>query len=172
MTPAGRAIIIVKIATNISAPILNSRVVAFVANPRINTIILWGMNRILGACTMNAILLGMCLSGQAVAQPPVPEVILPVPQLPPPAVSLVPVIPAKPPSFDQFVATFVPVPGIHDVTIIHPVTRKPVNVVFRLPNEPLRKSWNTSTRITFNYGRSEVKLIFRIIGGKVDVRYD
>jgi hypothetical protein len=130
---------------------------------------------------MNAILLSLCLTAEAAAQPPrlpppppVPmDLILPAPlppsnTLPPPPTS----VPVKVPTFEEFMAGFVPLPGIHDVTVVHPVTNKPVNLVFRLPDLPLKKTYKGKTRVTFDYGKTEVTLIFRLIGGKADVRYD
>ncbi len=126
---------------------------------------------------MNAILLSLCLTAEAAAQPPVPpppvpmDLLLPAP-LPPSGTLPPPVMPAKIPTFDEFVAGFAPLPGIHDVTVVHPVTNKPVNLVFRLPDLPLKKTYKGKTRVTFDYGKTEVTLIFRLIGGKADVRYD
>lgn len=120
---------------------------------------------------MNPVALALVLTAGLVAEPPrpplpPPEIVLPAP-LPP-----TPLPPPRVPTLDEFIAGFVPLPGIHDVTVIHPTSRKPVNLVFRLPDLPLRKTYNSKTRITFDYGKTEVTLIFRLIGGKVDVRYD
>ncbi len=120
---------------------------------------------------MNVILLGLALSTQASGQ------VLPVPKpLPAPSTPQVilptPVQLAAPVTIAQFAAGFVPVPGIHDINFIQPYSKKPIDVVFRLPDAPLYKTYYTKNRITFDYGRTKVALIFRVIGGKVDVRYE
>ncbi len=116
---------------------------------------------------MNTLLLSMLLTAQPAVQPSPGVEYIPAP---PPPTFLSP--PPKPMTLGEFGASFVPLPGIHDVTIVHPVTGKPINVVFRLPDMPIKKVYNSRTRMTFDYGKSEVTLIFRLIGGKMDVRYD
>jgi len=124
---------------------------------------------------MNAILLSLCLATDVAAQPP-PETIFPVPApgtaiAPPPPPTFLP--PKRPPTLDEFLCTFVPLPGTYEVTIIHPVTKKPVCFAFQLPNCPLKKVHRCMNRVTFEYcNKSSVTLIFRIISGRVDVRYD
>ncbi len=125
---------------------------------------------------MNSIFISLCLSAPIVAQPlptqPAPQLLPPGPGLPGPTPLLAAPLPPPPLTYEQFSKDFVPFPGIHDVTVIHPVTRLPVNFVFRLPNLPLKKIHRGATRLTYDYGKEEVTLIFRIINGKVDVRYD
>jgi hypothetical protein len=119
---------------------------------------------------MNVILLSLAISVGGTGQLPPPQP-LPAPQ-PPSVVVPMPVQPQPPISVQQFAANFVPAPGIHDVKFIQPYSKKPVDVVFRLPDGPLYKTYYSKNRVTFDYGRTRVELIFRLIGGKVDVRYD
>jgi hypothetical protein len=79
-------------------------------------------------------------------------------------------VPIKIPTLPEFSASFVPTPGIHEVTVIHPVSKRPIQVVFKLP-EGKPKIHSGKRSLEFIYGNKEVELIFRI-GGKVDVRYD
>jgi hypothetical protein len=122
---------------------------------------------------MNAYILCLALSAESIAQPPpIPDPLL-APSTPPAGAILLPAAPppVKPPTLKQFVATFVPRPGVHEVTVIHPWTNKPICFDFRLPDCPIKKVRRGLTRVTFDYDRTKVTLIFRI-GGKVDVRYD
>jgi hypothetical protein len=119
---------------------------------------------------MNVILLSLAISAGDTGQLPPPKP-LAAPQ-PLSVVAPMPVPPLPPISVQQFAANFVPVPGIHDVKFIQPYSKKPVDVMFRLPDGPLFKTYYSKNRITFDYGRTKVELIFRLIGGKVDVRYD
>jgi hypothetical protein len=140
---------------------------------------------------MNAIFLTFCLTTEVAAQAPPPETMLPAPAPPantlpypppgpapyPPGNALPypppgPGIPIRPPTLDHFLATFVPCPGFHEVTIIHPVSKKPVCFAFRLPDCPLKKVHHCCNRVTYDYGKTKVTLIFRILCSKVDVRYD
>jgi hypothetical protein len=118
---------------------------------------------------MSAILLSFAIFAGGTAQLPPPEP-LPTPQS---GGVLIPA-PIQPPpiAVEQFAKNFVPTPGIHDVKFIQPYSKKPIDVVFRLPDAPLFKTYYSKNRITFDYGRTKVALIFRLIGGKVDVRYD
>jgi hypothetical protein len=128
-----------------------------------------------GETTMNVILLSLLLAAETSGQvPPVPEPIpLPQPMRMAPAPTTSTIVPLAPPilTVEQFAASFVPIPGVHQSTIIHPATKKPIDVVFRLPELPLRKTYYSKNRLTFDFGRTQVVLIFRLIGGKVDVRY-
>ena len=112
---------------------------------------------------MTTLLFSLLLTSQSVSQQP--EIILPVPLPPPPVV-----VPDRPPTLDEFIKTFEPLPGVYKVCVIHPVSKKAVEVCFHLP-EGCPKVNRCCNRVHFDYGKHEVTLIFRI-GGKVDVRYD
>ncbi len=97
--------------------------------------------------------------------PPVPVVRGAIPDLPP-----VPARPARTPTLQQFAREFNPTAGVHDVTILHPVSGKPIDVTFKLPpGQP--KVWLYNRSIVFQYPRDEVQILFRILG-RADVRYD
>ena len=127
---------------------------------------------------MNAVLVSMLLLPQGVGQAPVQQ---PIEQLPTP----IPVRPLPPqyapipqsqpvvviPTLDQFARCFVPTPGVHEVTVIHPVSKKPVTFCFTLPDCPPCKVEVGKRRLVFDYGKKEVRVIFRILCSKVDVQY-
>ncbi len=121
---------------------------------------------------MNAIILTLTLTMQG--QPGSPPIPNPPPDRPIPLPPPTTIVPTSPPpmTVEQFGASFIPTPGVHQATIIHPCTKKPIDVVFSLPELPLKKTRVSKCRITYDYGKTQVVLIFRIIGGKVDVRYD
>ncbi len=105
--------------------------------------------------------------------PPGAAPVLPPPAapLPPGSVVPVPVVPVvqRPLTLQEFKNVFTPVPGTHQVTFVHPWTKRPVDVNFQLPpGYPKVKAGLRTLR--FDYGKREVELIFRI-GGAVDVRY-
>jgi len=131
---------------------------------------------------MNSLLVTMLLLPQAVGQPPAgpPSEQLPAPipvrPLPPQAIpNPVPFPPAPPvvviPTLDEFARCFVPTPGIHEVTVIHPVSKRPVTFCFTLPDCPPRKVQLHNRRLVIDYGNKEVRVIFRILCSKVDVQY-
>ena len=67
----------------------------------------------------------------------------------------------------DFVRTFKPAPGSHQVTLLHTRTNQPVTIAFELPQgEPRVLSYSHS--ILFDYGRQEVEIRF-MVGGKVKV---
>src|SRR5262245_37028223 len=86
--------------------------------------------------------------------------------------SAVPVVAPPPPppppmSAAEFVRTFKPTPGTHQVTLLHTRTNQPVAVTFELPaGEPRVHSYPHA--IVFDYGRTEVEIRFQV-GGKVSV---
>lgn len=79
--------------------------------------------------------------------------------------------PTVPVESDQLDKHFSPTAGVHDLTFVHPSTRKNVDVTFRLPDLPLKRFEVNKRQIHFDYGRKQVILIFRITG-QVDVRYE
>src|SRR5207248_8315082 len=93
---------------------------------------------------------------------------------PPLAVSTAaPVLASPPPpapgplSAADFVRTFKPTPGTHQVTLLHTRTNQPIAVTFELPaGEPRVLSYPHV--IVFDYGRTEVEIRFQV-GGKVSV---
>lgn len=120
-----------------------------------------------------------------VGQPPLPppgELLLPAPPagpaVPPPGLPpgaiLLPAPPARPskvPTLREFAAQFKPLPGVHEVTVIHPITGKAVDVVFRLPEGTPKKVYVNPRSIVFEYSKRDVTLIFRLFG-QADVRYN
>jgi hypothetical protein len=88
--------------------------------------------------------------------------------LPPPKV-LPGSVPAAPSAItpSDFVKTFKPVPGTHEVTFLHPNSKKPVTVAFVLPEGQPRVLY-IGNALVFDYGKQEVEIRFKI-GGKVVV---
>lgn len=72
-------------------------------------------------------------------------------------------------TLDTFARDFRPVEGRHHIQIIHPVTKCPVEVCFDLPCGRLREFDVNRRSIEFDYGRDEVRIVFRL-NGKVDVK--
>jgi hypothetical protein len=93
--------------------------------------------------------------------PPGPVELPPVPAAPPPT----PRVPAAAPTLAEFASTFVPQPGVHEVAVIHPATGQPVQVRFLLPSGTLRRVRVYRYRLTFDYGRHDVALVFLRNGG-------
>jgi hypothetical protein len=87
----------------------------------------------------------------------------------PPVAVLPPVCPVY--TLDTFARDFRPVPGKHHIQIVHPRTKCPVDVCFELPCGKLRELEVNRRSIEFDYGRHEVKIVFRH-NGTVDVRAD
>ncbi|MCX7664636.1 MAG: hypothetical protein N2112_03725 [Gemmataceae bacterium] len=88
-----------------------------------------------------------------------------IPDLPP-----VPVRPSRVPTLKEFAREFNPTAGVHEVTIIHPVTGRPIDVTFKLPaGRP--KVWLYNRSIVFQYPQEEVQILFRLFG-RADVRYE
>lgn len=103
--------------------------------------------------------------------PPPPAGVLPQPQPqpmpvpPPPAV-----IPIRPLTVSEFVASFKPLPGKYEVILIHPKTGCPVKVCFTLPPGCLRKVRCTRHKIVFDY-KCQCNVVIRFLhSGKVRVR--
>ncbi len=95
---------------------------------------------------------------------PSPIVIAPkqLETVPPPAL-------VKVPTLAEFATSFVARAGTHEVTVIHPVTGRPVTVSFTLPDGTPKKIDVKRREIDFDYGRSSVTIRF-MAGGKVSVR--
>lgn len=131
---------------------------------------------------MHGLLLSACLSA-ALGQPPLPPEPLPAPGPLVPVAPLPPLPPPLPLSPDgfgtappmtpaEFMAVFVPVPGTHRVRLIHPGCKgNVVDVCFTLPDCPLKNVEVRKRSITFDYGKHEVEIVFRLFG-KVSVEYD
>jgi hypothetical protein len=110
-----------------------------------------------------------------VGQPLPAPVPVPVrePFTPPPPQGVVPVPPPAPQralTLEEFAAAFKPIPGTHEVVLLHPGSGQPVPVSFTLP-EGCPKVHVHRRQIVFDYGKHEVEVHFRI-GGRVQVRYD
>lgn len=101
-----------------------------------------------------------------------PAPVLPaVPDLPPPAV--VPptaVVPVRPLTVNEFVASFQPLPGKYEVLLIHPKTCAPVKVCFTLPPGCVRKVRANGHKIVFDYKCQHDVVIRFLHGGGVWVR--
>lgn len=103
--------------------------------------------------------------------PPPPVIqgpVLPPPQLipaPPPGPAFV-----RPLTVDEFARIFQPIPGRHEVVLLHTRKKCPVKVCFDLPPGcPKVKVHRHS--IEFDYGKCEVAIRFKLFG-KVHVDYD
>lgn len=94
---------------------------------------------------------------------PVPNGQPPIEIAPAPAL----VAPAKALSHEEFAAAFKPLPGTHEVVLLHPGTNQPVNVVFTLP-QGTPKVHVLRRALIFDYGRQEVEIRFQT-GGRVKV---
>jgi hypothetical protein len=109
-----------------------------------------------------------------VVAPPIlvesPPVIVERPVYIPQPVPAIPVPHACPVyTLDTFARDFRPVEGHHHIQVIHPVTKCPVDVCFDLPCGKLREFDVNRRSIEFDYGRHEVRIIFRL-NGTVDVK--
>jgi hypothetical protein len=103
-----------------------------------------------------------------VAPPPPPGTLplpQPIPAPPPPAI-----IPVRPLTVDEFVASFRPLPGTYEVLLIHPKTCCPVKVCFTLPPGCIRKVRVTGHKIEFVYKCQRNVVIWFLHRGKVWVR--
>lgn len=94
---------------------------------------------------MIAALLCLCLTADATPSP-----------VPPPT-------PPKPLTLEDFAATFKPEPGTYEVLFVHPVSKKPVTVTFTLP-PGCTKVKTDKREITFEYGKQNIRLKFRLLG--------
>lgn len=61
---------------------------------------------------------------------------------------------------DDFERCFRPCPGHHHVIIVHPVSKRPVEVCFDLPDCKLRDFDVRRRSVEFDYGKHEVKIEF------------
>lgn len=111
-------------------------------------------------------LFGILVALPAQAHPP--KTVL----VPPPVIVERPAVFASPcPVYclDTFARDFRPVEGRHHIQIIHPVTKCPVDVCFDLPCGKLREVEVNRRSIEFDYGKHEVRILFRH-NGTVDVK--
>lgn len=108
--------------------------------------------------------------GPPVVAPPVVE--------PPPGVPLEIAPPARPvplpgqphyPTLAEFAASFRPLPGNYQVTLIHPRTCCPVTLCFTLPQGCPRVKVNRD-ELRFDYGKYEVDIEFKK-NGRVKIEY-
>jgi hypothetical protein len=116
---------------------------------------------------MNALVLTLSLLGPS--QPPP----VPIPAQPPPVIVETPhpvVVPAPAAiTVEEFAKAFVPVPGVHKVTLIHPKSCKPVEVCFTLPDCGCPKVRYNRHHLEFDYGKHWTDIRFRFTGA-VDVK--
>jgi hypothetical protein len=70
----------------------------------------------------------------------------------------------------EFASAFRPVPGTHQVLLVHPRTGRPVPVEFTLPPGVPRKVSVRRHELAFDYGRDEVTIRFGLLG-RVRVSY-
>jgi|SRR5579875_2515330 len=87
------------------------------------------------------------------------------PELPPPTV-----VPLRPLTVSEFVASFKPLPGKYEVLLIHPKTGCPVKVCFTLPPGCIRNVRFTGHKIVFDYKCRRDVVIRFLCCGKVWVR--
>ena len=82
------------------------------------------------------------------------------------------VVPPRPAavSVEEFARCFRPSAGRHEIWVIHPYTRRPVEVCFTLPHGRPDVDF-TRRHVEFDYGRKEVDIRF-LANGSVDVQYD
>jgi hypothetical protein len=71
----------------------------------------------------------------------------------------------------EFAAAFQPVPGNHEVVLLHPKTCCPVKVCFTLPCGCPKKVSASQREVVFDYGREKVKIRFPILSNGVRVSY-
>jgi len=129
---------------------------------------------------MTQLFLSLCLSSQIVAGGNPPPVYFPVP-LPQPnyvpsysvPIDPIPFLPVQPqvPTVEEFFGRFKPCPGNYEVVVLHPHKKVPVRVCFTLPDCQLQRYEVNRRTVEFDYGKIEVRIIFRLFG-KVDVKYD
>jgi hypothetical protein len=100
---------------------------------------------------------------------------LPAPRIMPSGEAVAPVnLPAAPVralTVEEFAAAFQPVPGNHEVILLHPRTGQPVTVQFTLPPGVPKKVRVSRRDLEFDYGRHEVDIRF-LLRGRVRVDYD
>lgn len=61
---------------------------------------------------------------------------------------------------DDFARNFHACPGHHHVIVVHPVTRRPVEIHFDLPDCRLRDVDVNRRSVEFDYGKHEVEIVF------------
>jgi hypothetical protein len=120
---------------------------------------------------MTPLILSLALTA---AQPPIPLPLpqpapQPVPQLPQPIPQPVPAPRAL--TLTEFSRYFTPIPGKHDVWVVHPDTRRPVLVCFTLPDGRMRQFEVEDRSIRFEFNKCDVEIEFRK-NGTVKVEYD
>jgi hypothetical protein len=122
-----------------------------------------------------------------VVVPAQPQVVVPPPPMPAPAglppgtVVLPPgtgvpapgpapiiVTPAPPLTHQEFARIFKPLPGKYEVVLIHPGSKRPVNVCFTLPDGCPRVRVH-HRELVFDYGRHHEVCIRFALGGRVRV---
>jgi hypothetical protein len=81
-----------------------------------------------------------------------------------------PATPLRAMTVEEFAAGFQPVPGTHEVTLVHPRSGQPVTVQFTLPPGVPRKVRVSRRDLEFDYGRQGVDLRF-LLRGRVRVDY-
>jgi hypothetical protein len=114
------------------------------------------------------------VNGPDVVSTPMPLVrlqagdeVLPQPRSLTPGPAVLPPAAVAPIPLRDFARTFQPAPGNYEVLFVHPGNHKPVAVAFSLPPGQPRVSCGPRA-LTFDYGRCEVEIRFKI-GGKVVV---
>ncbi len=114
------------------------------------------------------------------AQPPLPPLPAPLPvplplPAPPPAPLPVPerAIPVAPRAFTlaEFSRGFTPLPGKHEVWLVHPVTRQPALICFTLPPGRMKRFEVGDRYIEFNFDKCEVRIDF-YRNGRIKVDHD
>ncbi|MFN4257907.1 MAG: hypothetical protein ACK4RK_01315 [Gemmataceae bacterium] len=103
---------------------------------------------------------------------PHPAYAPPAPVPPPLVYAPPPLAYACPMTICEFVHTFKPTPGCHEVMLIHPVKKCPVCVKFSLPPGCPRMCAG-KREIVFDYGCCQkVRIHFKLFCGKVAVHYN
>ncbi|MBY0522414.1 MAG: hypothetical protein K2R98_03410 [Gemmataceae bacterium] len=118
---------------------------------------------------MSVCLLCLCLSDVSLGQLPPPRIMpAEVPYMTP-----VPTViePVRPITLAEFAASFRPAPGTYQVVFLNPVTKCATPVTFTLP-PGCPKVCVSRREITFDYGKCEVHVRFRICTGKVVIIND
>jgi hypothetical protein len=97
----------------------------------------------------------------------------PVPQLPQPQPLPTQPLPQTPVvlKLADFSRVFTPLPGKHDVWLLHPTTCQPVRVCFTLPPGKMKRFEVEDRSIEFEFDKCEVKIEFRK-NGRVEIEYD
>ncbi len=103
--------------------------------------------------------------GVPIGPPLPPPILLPAP--PPPPVPIP--VQERPLTLDEFLAAFQPIPGKHEVTLLHTRKGNAVTVCFILP-PGCPKVRAHRHEVTFDYGREAVTIRFQL-GGRVKVSY-